>query len=83
MSDTPRFVDANLLRVGDRDFHCDFFVDDAPAERLPVSKPRDLVERYIEVAEQLRPSSSSSSASAAAEAPRCSTRCARPTGPTR
>jgi cephalosporin hydroxylase len=55
VSETPRFVDENLLRVADRDFHCDFFVDDAPAGRLPVMKDRALVERYIEVAEQLRP----------------------------
>jgi cephalosporin hydroxylase len=55
VSETPRFIDENLLRVGDREFHCDFFVDDAPPERLPVMKHRALVERYIEVAEQLRP----------------------------
>jgi len=55
MPDLPTFVDDCLLRVGHLDFHCDLFVEQAPEGRIPVMKPRDLVERYLGLSEDIRP----------------------------
>lgn len=55
MPGTPTFIDDRLLRIGEVDFHCDVLVDDAPDGPLPVMKPRDLVERYIELSQGLQP----------------------------
>ena len=55
MHEVPTFVDEHLLRVGELEFHCDLYVGKAPSGRFPVMKPRPLVERYIELAGELRP----------------------------
>ncbi len=55
MPATPTFVDDHHLRVGDTEFYCDYPLDDVPSGLLPVMKRRDLVERYIRLAESLHP----------------------------
>jgi predicted O-methyltransferase YrrM len=49
------FVDDHLLLAGACEFHCQFPLADVPAGRLPVMKPRTLVERYIDLCNSLRP----------------------------
>jgi predicted O-methyltransferase YrrM len=49
------FVDDRLLRIGTFAFHCEHPIGVVPAGRLPVEKPRPLVEAYIELSHTLRP----------------------------
>lgn len=51
----PTFVDEHLLLAGACEFHCDFPLDDIPAGRIPVMKPRDMVEAYLELVEAMAP----------------------------
>lgn len=52
----PTFIEDEFLRVGDVDFYCGMFVWDPPPGRLAVMKDRKLVERYIALGQEIRPS---------------------------
>jgi predicted O-methyltransferase YrrM len=54
MPEVAHFVDDQLLQVGDLQFHCDYAVHQAEVGRLPVRKGRDLVERYLVLADEVR-----------------------------
>lgn len=51
----PRFTDEHLLRIGTHEFHCADPIRHLPDGRLPVLKPRDLVEAYIATCRSLEP----------------------------
>jgi len=55
MGKSPTFLDEHHLRVSGHDFHCAFPLRDPPAGHLQVEKPRDLVERYIGIIEEVQP----------------------------
>lgn len=49
MLEQPKWVDDELLRIGALDFHCDLYGRRAPAGRIPVMKPRVLVDHWLEL----------------------------------
>jgi predicted O-methyltransferase YrrM len=55
MGKRPTFVDEHHLQLGGHDFYCAFPLSDPPAGYLQVEKPRDLVERYIAIIEEVQP----------------------------
>lgn len=55
MDESPTFLDEHHLRLGGHDFHCGYPLADLPEDHLPVEKPRELVEQYIAIIEELRP----------------------------
>jgi predicted O-methyltransferase YrrM len=50
-----RFEDEHFLKVGSTEFHCEHPVGTVPPGRLPVAKPRRLVEAYVALCTELRP----------------------------
>jgi predicted O-methyltransferase YrrM len=55
MTQALSFADEHLLRIGTLAFHCEHPIRKVPDGRLPVEKPRELVENYIELTAALRP----------------------------
>jgi predicted O-methyltransferase YrrM len=55
MGESPTFLDEHHLRLGALDFYCAFPLSDPPEGYLQVEKPRELVERYIAIIDEVRP----------------------------
>jgi predicted O-methyltransferase YrrM len=55
MGTGPHFVTDHHLQLGGHDFYCAFPLTDPPEGHQQVEKPRDLVERYIAMIEEVRP----------------------------
>jgi predicted O-methyltransferase YrrM len=55
MTEALCFVDEHLLEIGTLAFHCEDPIRQVPDGRLPVEKPRRLVEDYAELSRTLRP----------------------------
>ena len=55
MPEAPRFIDDQLVRIGDYEFHCEHPISELPPGRVWVMKNRDLVEEYLHTFRELRP----------------------------
>ncbi len=55
MRKPPTFVDEHLLQIGTLSFHCEHPIRKVPDGRLPVEKPRALVEAYVDLCRALSP----------------------------